>query len=318
MRLTFKSFVGVFVLAFALLGIGELFARYYLGLGTPPLTMAHPSIEYLYRPNQDVNRFGNHFLVNEYGMRSPSFPQKKAAEEFRIMVFGDSVVNGGNLTDHSELATTILANQLSENLYKKVVVGNISAGSWGPGNWLGYAKEYGFFYANVIILVLSSHDLADNPEFTPLDPNTHPTEPPVSALFEAVTRYLPRYLHVSNEENDGYKTPVVSEATLSRGMRDLSEFLKLAKQVTSKVCLVHHIEREELNSGSFFDADYYLSILSTKYSVPVVSLKQYLKNGVESGKTPYRDKIHLNSYGQQLLVKALHDCIADQHRDHVF
>ena len=173
----------------------ELFARYGLGLGTPPLSVVHPTIEYLYKPDQDVYRFGNHFIVNHYGMRSRDFSAHKSdLAEYRVMVFGDSVVNGGNLTDHANLATTMLESRLSDRLKRPVIVGNISAGSWGPGNWLAYGKEYGFFDADCVILVISSHDAEDNPTFEPLNPNTHPTEKPLLALSEAVFRYLPRYL----------------------------------------------------------------------------------------------------------------------------
>ena len=174
---------------------GELIARYALGLGNPPLSTSHETIEYLYQPNQDVSRFGNRFLVNQYGMRSETFPpEKQSSAETRIMVFGDSVINGGNLTDHSNLATTLLQNELSQSSSNPVIVGNISAGSWGPGNWLAYAKEYGFFEADIVVLQISSHDWKDNPKFKPLNPNTHPQDQPISAVTEGITRYLPRYL----------------------------------------------------------------------------------------------------------------------------
>ncbi|MCC6134828.1 MAG: hypothetical protein IT491_05555 [Gammaproteobacteria bacterium] len=177
-----------------LIGAGELFARYVLGLGDPPLSLAHDQIEYLFKPNQDVMRFGHRIIINAYGMRTENFPKAKPAGEFRVMVFGDSVLNGGNLLDHSTLATTLLSKRLSDALERPVVVGNISAGSWGPGNWLAYAQEYGFFDADIVMLVISSHDYADNPTFAPLNPLTHPQERPWSALWEGVTRYLPRYL----------------------------------------------------------------------------------------------------------------------------
>jgi len=187
----------IFVIIF-LISIGEIFARYYLGLGTPPLSISDPKIEYMFKPNQDIYRFGNHFITNEYGMRSEPFAKKKSSNELRLMVFGDSVVNGGNLTDHAKLATSILKEKLTKILDKNIVVGNISAGSWGPGNWLAYAKEYGFFDADIIILVISSHDYIDNPTFQPLDKNTHPTKQPVSALLEGIERYLPRYFSPSS------------------------------------------------------------------------------------------------------------------------
>lgn len=77
--------------------LGELFARFYLGLGDPPLSVAHPTIEYMFKPNQDVYRFGNRQLYNRYGMRSPYFDREKSDDELRILVIGDSVVNGGKI-----------------------------------------------------------------------------------------------------------------------------------------------------------------------------------------------------------------------------
>jgi hypothetical protein len=152
--------------------------------------MTHPSIEYLYQPNQDVRRFGNRILINAYGMRSPDFPAlKQDPDERRILVFGDSVLNGGAQTDHEALATSILSRQLADVWHKPLVVGNVSAGSWGPGNWLAYAREYGLFDADAVVLVMSSHDTADNPTFAPLNPNTHPTECPWTAVGEGLTRY---------------------------------------------------------------------------------------------------------------------------------
>jgi len=220
----------LFAVAVAAVG-GELFARFGLGLGTPPLSMTHPSIEYLYQPNQDISRFGNRIKVNAYGMRSPDFPvHKPNSAERRVMVFGDSVLNGGAQTDHEVLATSMLAHDLSSAWEAPVVVGNISAGSWGPGNWLAYAREYGWFDADAVVLVMSSHDTGDNPTFAPLNPNTHPEEPPFSAVTEGLTRYLPRYfpnLLPAAEEpsNPGGYSDSQAEA---QGLGDLRAFLQLA------------------------------------------------------------------------------------------
>jgi hypothetical protein len=59
-------------LAFISLGIigglaisGELFCRYILGLGDPPLSITHPTIEYMFKPNQNLKRFDNHILINQ-------------------------------------------------------------------------------------------------------------------------------------------------------------------------------------------------------------------------------------------------------------
>lgn len=174
--------IGVIVVG---LVVTEIFARLVMGLGTPPLTVADPAIEYMFAPNQDVSRFGNRQLYNEYGMRSPSL--REVAQPRRILVFGDSVINGGNLTDHADLATTLATDD-------RTFFGNVSAGSWGPANMGAWIDRFGYLGADTMIVVLSSHDLNDLPTFEPLNPNTHPTERPALAIIEGVQRYLPRYL----------------------------------------------------------------------------------------------------------------------------
>ena len=47
----------------------EIFAKYILGLGNPPLLIEHKSIEYEYIPNQDIKRFHKQIKINSLGMR---------------------------------------------------------------------------------------------------------------------------------------------------------------------------------------------------------------------------------------------------------
>jgi hypothetical protein len=64
---------------------------------------------------------------------SPDFPYRKIdLKEFGILVLGDSVVNGLSLIDQSEIATSLLSVRLAARGDRAIVVGNISAGSWGP------------------------------------------------------------------------------------------------------------------------------------------------------------------------------------------
>src|SRR6266702_2037741 len=123
------------ITALALLVGGELFARYYLGLGDPPLSQTHPTIEYLFKPNQKVHPFGNLFRTNRYGMLSDDFPPQKST--------------AGELPDQSHLATTYLQQVLAKELRRPVIIGNISAGSWGPPNELAYMHQFGLLDADI-------------------------------------------------------------------------------------------------------------------------------------------------------------------------
>lgn len=287
---------------------GELSARYYLGLGTPPLSIEHPTIEYMYKPNQDVMRFDNRFIVNQYGMRTKYFAKTKAATgELRIMVFGDSVINGGSLTDHKQLATTLVSTQLTNRLNRTVIVGNISAGSWGPSNWLAYAKEYGFFDADVVVIVISSHDISDIPQFLPLDPNSHPTVTPVSALLEGLMRYLPRYLPHLMSGNVDQTVSITTSASMEEGARVLREFLQLSKKNSPNVLVVQHLEQSEIKSGKAQQGYEAIRTICQDLSIHIVSLEKQFRDAMETGPTPYRDDIHPTSVGQAIIAKVIMD-----------
>jgi len=72
----------------------EAYARLGLGLGDPPLTVRDPKIDYMFKPNSVYHRFGNLVSYNSYAMRSSEPPAGQA----HVLVFSDSVMNGGALT----------------------------------------------------------------------------------------------------------------------------------------------------------------------------------------------------------------------------
>lgn len=256
----------------------------------------------MFAPNQDVDRFGNRQLYNEYGMRNR--PVTVWGDARRILVFGDSVLNGGNLTDHENLATTAAMRRT-----EGIVFANISAGSWGPDNILGWIETYGLPGAETAILVLSSHDAADPPTFEPLNPATHPTTRPISALWEGITRYLPRYLPSSI---GGYLAPDLPDrAHLENqhvgrdGLDVLPDIMTIFADSGVRACAILHATLLERRNGEFEGINDIAKVLSAS-GLPVVKLHE-----IASGTTPselYRDDIHINDAGQLLLAQALLVC----------
>jgi GDSL-like Lipase/Acylhydrolase family len=298
-----------FVFAIVSIVCGELFARFYIGLGDPPLSEPHPTIEYLFKPNQRVHRFGNLFATNRYGMRSDDFPpQKLNPQELRVMVYGDSVVNGGNPTDQPRLATSLLEKRLATGLRRPVVVGNISAGSWGPPNEFAYLRQFGFLDADIIVLVLSSSDYDDAPTFEPLNPLTHPTEAPISALWEALTRYLPRYF-TGRKVNEAGVVPDVQEIANKRdievSLQAEHDFLETAKAGGVTILVLQHWTQTELRSSKPLVGHDEIRRIAAEATVPVYDDADTLKAYLRDGKNPFRDDIHLNESGQQALAELL-------------
>ncbi|WP_120797552.1 SGNH/GDSL hydrolase family protein [Thiocapsa rosea] len=251
-------------------------------------------------------------------MRSANFAAEKPAGEFRVMVFGDSVLNGGNLTDHGKLATTLVADRLAAAKGRPVAVGNISAGSWGPGNWLAYAREFGFFDADVVLLLISSHDIGDNPTFAPLDPNTHPQKQPLSALAEGIGRYLPRYLPAwaSGPTKvavvDPMAQPIVTndDQAVAQGGEDLRTFLDLARSQVPRVLVVQFPDHTEFGAGGLQPGYELVKSIAQESGVEVISVFPEMKAALDRGANPYRDNIHINDLGQAILADAFFDALA--------
>lgn len=306
-----KKKITVFVFAFIILLLGgELLSRYYLGLGDPPLTIQHGEIEYMFRPNQDVKRFGNRIKINEFGMRSAPFTRNKDENELRILLFGDSVLHGGSLTDQNDLASTIVENKLTSYV-SEITVGNVSAGSWGPGNWLAYSKEYGFFDSDIIILLISSHDYYDIPTFEPLNQSTHPTHKPLSALAEGLTRYLPRYmpdvLRFGSEESKNKTQDITRD-----GSEEIENFLKLAQKNSRKLFVFKHWEESELSRKELNIGGNEILELCKKKNIEVVSMKHHYDKAMKNGINPYRDNIHLNAEGQKILASVIYKKVKNE------
>jgi len=177
-----------FIFIILLLGLAEIVLRYKYGFCNAPLYVSDPDFEYIYAPNQELTRFGNVIRTNSLSMRSDEISD---SDSLVILLIGDSVINGGNLTDHDSIASTMLEKRFLKNFGRKIRILNISAGSWGPDNMAAYLKKYGTFKAKLICLVTSSHDAHDimsNQSPVGIDPGM-PDKQYKVALVELWERY---------------------------------------------------------------------------------------------------------------------------------
>jgi hypothetical protein len=288
---------------------GELFARFYLGLGDPPLSQFDPTMEYRFKPDQNCKRFGNHIKYNHYSMRSDDFPlHKSQPNELRVMVIGDSIINGGALSDQSEIATSILQQKLAEDLKRPVIVGNISAGSWGPPNELAYLKQFGLFDADVLVIVLSSHDYADVPDFKPIVGVNlgWPEHKPILALWEGFERYLlPRLRHQSaSDEAYIAATAPPKQADIDWCTQSLHEMITLARASGARVIVAQHLEKTESMSALLPGHDIIKSACLQDKITPI-QFGPPFQAARDLGQQIYRDGIHPNAIGQRIIAATL-------------
>lgn len=288
---------------------GELFARFYLGLGDPPLSQFDPTMEYRFKPDQNCKRFGNHIKYNHYSMRSDDFPiHKSRPDELRVMVIGDSIINGGSLSDQSEIATSILQQKLAEDFNRPVIVGNISAGSWGPPNELAYLKHFGLFDADVLVIVLSSHDYADVPDFKPVVGVNlaWPDHKPLLALWEGFDRYvLPKLKH-QDASDEAYMaaTAPPRQADIDWSMQSLHDMIAMARASGAKVIVAQHLEKTETMSALLPGHDIIKSAC-LKDRITPIQFGPPFETARTQGQQLYRDGIHPNAAGQRIIAVAL-------------
>ena len=185
-----KKIVVISIVVTAVIAAAELYARFWLGLGDPPLSEGAPDIDYIFKPNQRCSRFGNAVNYNNLSMRMDEDIVKGDSRR-RVFVIGDSVINGGSLTDQSELATALLQRELP-----KFQVCNVSAGSWGPGNYAAYFRRHPWLVRedDIMVVEMASHDIwEDDPKRGAgqiVGTESFPDRRPFCALWEGWTRYL--------------------------------------------------------------------------------------------------------------------------------
>ncbi|MCU0338853.1 MAG: hypothetical protein MUE30_03140 [Spirosomaceae bacterium] len=293
-----------------LLVLTELTLRFIFGFCNAPLYVEDPDFEYIYAPNQHRTRFRNVIKTNEHSMRSEPL---HATDTTVVLLLGDSVINGGNPTDHDDLASTILENQLNDRYQKPVRVLNVSAGSWGPDNAFAYLKKRGFFGADLICLVTSSHDAFDNISHTPLvglNPN-YPNKQYEIALYEAYDRYYIYYEAYIETPLKRWFGPATQHApddvihkfgtTFNRGFQQLADTTR-ALQIPFVIYL--HPEIPEIQQNRFDAQGTQILAFAQQNRIPVVN-ELTLRPTLDLFRNPEYDGIHYNAKGQAFMAKNL-------------
>lgn len=228
----------------------EVVLRTVVGLGDPPLYVLDDQIEYLHKPSSTYHRFGNTVRINQWSMRADEFPARKAdPRELRVLLMGDSVLAGGGRVDQSELAATVIGPELARVSGRPVVVGNASAGSWGPPNLLAYAERFGLFEADAVVLVLNSNDYDDVPGLEPIGPQW-PTRRPLLALQEVAENYGPRLLaRLGIRGRDVPTHAATHEQDVAQALGALRALIDKARGQGARAVVVQYLKQSELGSA---------------------------------------------------------------------
>ena len=219
----------------AALIITELTLRLALGLGNPVLFQADADTGYRYRPNQTVFRFGNKIEFNQYSQRSEAVTTPKPQGMLRILMTGDSITNGGTLTDQTQTISELFEARLAAKK-QPVEVLNASAGSWGIGNQLAYLRKFGTFDSDAAIAQIGTDDLTQPTSTSDRvghDPS-YPNQPPILAIQELLTRYagprLAKLLRLgSSLANTSPPSPIDLDRQFQENLQHLSAIITVVR-----------------------------------------------------------------------------------------
>ncbi|MGB3202735.1 MAG: SGNH/GDSL hydrolase family protein [Nodosilinea sp.] len=291
----------------------EIFLRIRYGLGHPPLYVADARTGYRLAPHQTLRRQGNRMAINAYSMRGPAVAPHRAVDTLRVLMVGDSIVNGGGWTDQSELLSIklqVALDRLKPAEFKQVEVLNASANSWGPRNELGYVLRFGTFEAQVVLLVLNTDDLfAVAPNSYDLGRNPqYPTQPPPFALWEAIARsrkYTPSPELQALYDQPGDRVGVNLEAIRQLKQVVMAQGEQLAIAMTPL--------RRELQDDGPRDyervARQRLTIFAQAEGIPYLDFLPRLQ---QSDYEPlYYDHIHLSAEGNSWVGQALAELVVE-------
>jgi hypothetical protein len=279
----------------------EIFLRLAFGFGNPLLYVSDHQIGYLLAPNQNVRRFGNRIQINEYSMRSGAIAATRPDSTLRILMIGDSIVNGGWWTDQKDTLSEMLATYLKTSKSSSVEVLNASANSWSPRNELAYLQHFGLFQAQILVLVINTDDLfATAPTSLPVGHDrNYPNRKPPLALAEVISRYLLPAALMSDalkavQPESGDRVGIVLDA--------IRQIYQLTRQNNARFLLVMTPLLRELEQAP---RDYELvarqrlSAFAQAESIQYIDFLTVFGAEIKMPKDVYHDHIHLNPIGNK-------------------
>ena len=299
-----------FVLIGGILIVGliflEVFLRLAFGFGDPLLYVSDRQIGYLLAPNQNVRRFGNRIQINEYSMRSGTIAATRPDSTLRVLMIGDSIVNGGWWTDQNDTLSETLAAYL--NAFKpSVEVLNASANSWSPRNELAYLQRFGLFQAQILVLVINTDDLfATAPTSLAVGHDrNYPDRKPPSALAEVISRYLLPTPPMSDalkavQTKGGDRVGIVLDA-----IRQIDHLTRQNKARFLLVMTPLLRELEQAPRDYELVARQRLSAFAQAESIQYIDFLTVFSAEIKTPKDVYHDHIHLNPIGNKWVGESI-------------
>lgn len=291
----------------------ELILTKKCGLRNLALSQADPNTGYLFQPNQKVRKLGRYIEYNQFSQRTHPIQIDKGDHCCRILMLGDSVLNGGNPIDQSLTISELLKQSLKQLAFQSITsfeVLNASAGSWGIGNQLGYLCKFGTFDSDLVILQIGTHDLIQlTSDSSVVGRASHPDRLPKFAILELLLRYLyPRLIGFLTRRSLGgleqVPMPKDRASQFLKNMSFLEAIIQLVRLDTIPVLVLFTPSREDI-IPTFKSPEFkseFLKILSN-HAVPLIDVHaDWSQRPPELARHYFRDDVHLTVAGNRAIA----------------
>lgn len=301
----------------------EIILRFGVGLGHPPVVVSDSSMGYRFKENQKLRRFGNRLIYNQYSQRSEDITLQKDPETLRILMLGDSVLNGGNRKDQEEIISEQWKARIKSNV-PKVEVLNAAANSWGIGNQLGYINKYGLFDSDAVVLQIGTHDLVQP---TSTEDSLGDNQQPIFALQEAFFDYA--WPRLRSQFSPPFNAPQAVDISAQpqpqqnqqkqQFQANLESFDAIAAAVRAQnipLFVLYTPNRRDLQPNApepLYKAEFFQHLEGL--GIPVVdSQKAWSKLPTETVENYFIDKVHLSVAGNNAIADLLFQqlCVTDK------
>lgn len=147
------------------LGLGEAVIRYLDPLGMVYYAdldryvadvIDDPDLGYAHPPGVEITHYGVNASYNSLGLRDREFSEKEA-DEFRVMVLGDSVAYGVGVEIEETFARR-LEPLLGESLGRPVRTLNTGVASYDTTQELASLRKFGLFSPDLVVLLVTNND----------------------------------------------------------------------------------------------------------------------------------------------------------------
>ncbi|MCB9649932.1 MAG: hypothetical protein H6730_25600 [Deltaproteobacteria bacterium] len=281
--------------------LAELVLRFGLGFGDPVLAELDPEIEYMLVPSRDYTRYHNRVSVSPQRMRSDPLPTPAPEGQLRVIVVGDSVVYGNHFLDQAETVAARMQARLTDVMPCEVAVGAMATSSWGPVNQLAFARRFGWFGAQGVVVVTHAQDLADYPTH---DPNLVPYRLSGSALaLIDAARAVQERLQNRAARADEAEGPLPFAVRRDRSLAAFGQLLADARAHHAVVAAFYHPRRQEQARAP--EPDGAQALFTRTATAAGVTLTDLRPAYVAAGEGLYRDQVHLSARGAEVMAAEL-------------